>query len=123
MASTTSSTGMQALGSAITGHEDVLDEPGPALGAQALAGARRDEHAEAPLLVEQAVVDELLERLGDGGRVDAVERGVLVRRHHLLVVVEGPLDDVLAQLPGDLPVDRGPIIEHVIGISTGSLHD
>ena len=52
--------------------DDVGEEVLPAPRPQGVAGGRADEHADASLLVQDLLVHQLLERLGDGGRVDAV---------------------------------------------------
>ena len=67
---------------------------------------RFDEHADAPPLVEDALVDELLKGLRGRRRVDPVEGRVLVGRHDLLVALEGATQHVSLDLVGDLPVDR-----------------
>ena len=68
--------------------DDVGEERGPALGEQLLAGALGDEHPDAAALVEDALVDQLGERLGGGRGVDPERRRVLRRRHDLLLRLE-----------------------------------
>ena len=80
-----------------------FDEAGP--------GSGGHEHADPPPLRHDAVVDKAIHPFQCGGRVDAVERGELVRRRDLLVLLEDAVDDVVLDLFCDLDEDRARFVQ------------
>ena len=79
---------------------------------QALANARADEHPEPAPLLQDALVDQDVQALGGGGRVDPIERGQLFARRHPVTIMQLAFGDLRGQLVGDLHEDRRPFIKH-----------
>ena len=73
-----------------------------------VTGVFGDEHADAAPLFDESLVDEDGEGLADGGRVDAVGRGVLRGGGQLVPSAQGAAQDLRADVVGDLHVDRDP---------------
>ena len=67
-----------------------------------------DEHADAAPLFDEALIHEDREGLADGGRVDAVGRGVFRGGGELIPGSQGAAQDLRANVVGDLHVDRDP---------------
>ena len=79
---------------------------------QLFAGAGGDEHPDSSSLVEDPVGDQLVEPLGSGGGIDAVEGGQLVGGGRLGLLGEGAVDDRVLDLGGHLPKDRAGVLVH-----------
>src|SRR5699024_1634423 len=92
---------------------EVFGEEGPAAAAaQGVVGAVGHEHAQAAPFEQHALLHQIGEGLGGGGRVDAVALCVLRGGHDLLSLPEPPGEDVGTDLVGDLHVDRVAPVEH-----------
>ena len=98
--------------SVISGTDVLVGELAPPALEQLLAGARGDEHPDSSSLVENPVGDQLVQALGCGGGVDPVEGGQLVGRGRLGLLGEGPVDDRVLDLVGDLPEDGAGVLVH-----------
>jgi hypothetical protein len=79
---------------------------------QLLAGARGDEHPDSSSLVEDPVGHQLVEALGGGRGVDAVEGAELVRGRRLGLLGQGAVDDRVLDLRRDLPEDGPGVLVH-----------
>ena len=89
----------------------VLPEPlGPTRAVTVASSRVRDtsRSADASPLFDESLVDEDREGLADGGRVDAVGRGVLRGGGELVPSAQGAAQDLRADVVGDLHVDRDP---------------
>ena len=83
----------------------VFGEGVPALGQNLVPGPPGHEHADAPPLVQDALVHQQIDALGGGGGIDGVELCQLVGAGHLLLLQkDAPQDVRLDHLP-DLEVD------------------
>ena len=90
----------------------LLGEALAPIGQEALTGTGGHEHADASAFLQQTLVDQHVDALCRGRRVDPVEGGELVGRRHPLPFGQGPVSDVIGNLGADLQKQGRSLIEH-----------
>jgi hypothetical protein len=88
-----------------------LREFPPAPGQQPLPRPGRDEHPDAPPLLQQPVIGQHVDPLGRGRRVDPVERGQLVGGRHPLALGQAAVRDLPRESVGNLDEQRGSLVQ------------
>src|SRR5665811_289332 len=77
---------------------------------QGVARTFRNEHADAPSLVQDSVIYQHIHSLERRRRIDPVKRGELVDRWHLRLLGHGSVDDLSFDLFRDLDKDGATIV-------------
>src|ERR1043165_9037709 len=110
---------------------DGLVDPRPLLGQELLAlagqqkivGAVLDEHAEASLLLDEIVVDELLVGLEDRDRIDAILRPDVAPGRQRIAFLQHAVEDQGDDAVAKLPVDRLAVVPFTVHQALPESHD